>query len=527
MPIYNKSGILSDENIDLFAKEACEAYSKAARNVSREEMMKFRLGVEEILLRFRDTYGDEEECTIKGFIYPWGGKFMITQRGPQANPLKIDSGLEMSYDILVRLDIAPKYNYQTRKGLNCVVIPTPKIVKKNVLLKQMIAGLILAILTCKLAEYLPGSVVEGYIYPAISAVFQKMSSLFSALATPLVFCAVITGIGGLGDVASLGKIGSKFIGRMMGTYAFAVTMMVLVGAPMGLIALGNAASGENVFIQLLNLVLEMIPNNLIEPFRIDNDLQVIVLAIYIGLVILFLGEKVSNVQTFISEAGDVVNRMMLILCKFLPLFVYLGVCNLVMSGKLKSVGQASKIIVISLLAQAITISYVIIRALISSKRSFKELFTAQLPPLMINLTTSSQVSALPFSMDCCKNKFGINDKLVDFGLPFGIVVYMPNGAILLGTVAWVLTSISAGPLDVATVIKIAIVAMVVAIAAPPIPGSALAVMPILFSASGTDPGMMPVAVIAASTVGYLLPAMNGYCLQLELLRLAKDTDMMK
>ena len=62
-------------------------------------------------------------------------------------------------------------------------------------------------------------------------------------------------------------------------------------------------------------------------------------------------------------------------------------------------------------------------------------------------------------------------------------------------------------------------------AAPPIPGSAFAVMPILFSACGTDLSMMPLAVIVASTVGYFLPAMNGYCLQLELLMTAWKSDM--
>jgi Na+/H+-dicarboxylate symporter len=527
MPIYNVTGFLTDENIDQFVKEACLAYMNSTKADSNVEMKKLRLALEEILLRFRDAYGTKEPCTIKAYRFMGTGRFVIAQKGSQSNPLNVDSDLEMSYDILARMDIVPKYNYQSRRGKNCVTVPAPRIQKKNVLLKQLLAALVLAIITCKLAEFLPGGVVEEYLHPAITSVFKKLASLFSAIATPLVFCAVITGISGLGDAASFGKIGSKFIGRMMCTYVFAMVAMILVGAPMGLIAFNRTSGGENVFIQLLDLVLEMVPGNLIEPFRVDNDLQVIVLAVYIGLTILILGEKISDVRTFIFEAGDVVNRMMLILCKVLPLFVYLGVCDLVMSGRLNNLGQASKIITIALVGQVITISYVIIRTLISSKRPFRELFAAQVPSLVINLTTSSQVSALPASMECCKNKFGIDEKLVDFGLPFGIVVYMPNGAILLGTVVWVLTSIGTGPLDMTMVLKIAIVAMVVAIAAPPIPGSALAVMPILFSASGTDPGMMPIAVIAASTVGYLLPAMNGYCLQLELLRLAVDTDMLK
>jgi hypothetical protein len=50
-------------------------------------------------------------------------------------------------------------------------------------------------------------------------------------------------------------------------------------------------------------------------------------------------------------------------------------------------------------------------------------------------------------------------------------------------------------------------------------------MPILFSACGTDLSLMPLAVIVASTIGYLLPAMNGYCLQLEILMAAWKSGM--
>ena len=97
--------------------------------------------------------------------------------------------------------------------------------------------------------------------------------------------------------------------------------------------------------------------------------------------------------------------------------------------------------------------------------------------------------------------------------------------VMLGAMAWVLAAMNAGPLDVSTIIKIAFVSMVVAIAAPPIPGSAFAVMPILFSACGTDLSLMPLAVIVASTVGYLLPAMNGFCLQQEVLMSAYKSKM--
>jgi len=96
---------------------------------------------------------------------------------------------------------------------------------------------------------------------------------------------------------------------------------------------------------------------------------------------------------------------------------------------------------------------------------------------------------------------------------------------MLGAIVWVLTDISLGAVDILVLFKLVLVSVIIAIAAPPIPGSAFAVLPILFSACGTDLSMMPLAVIIGSTVGYLLPAMNGFCLQLELLTTAQKANL--
>ena len=294
---------------------------------------------------------------------------------------------------------------------------------------------------------------------------------------------------------------------------------------MGLASASSGMAGKNVFSELLKLVLDMIPNNLVEPFSIDNDLQVIVLSIFIGVVMLGLGDKVSNVRNLLSQAGDIVNRMMMYVCKLLPLFVYLGVSDLLLGDRLNNVYKVSQIIILTLAADAVVIAVTFIRTLCVTKVPARKLLSAQFPSMLINLTTSSQVSAYPESVKCCRDKLGVDSKVVDFGLPLGIVVYMPNGAVMLGAMAWVLAAMHTGPLDVSTIIKIAFVSMVVAIAAPPIPGSAFAVMPILFSACGTDLSLMPLAVIVASTVGYLLPAMNGFCLQQEVFMSAYKSKM--
>jgi Na+/H+-dicarboxylate symporter len=520
MFFFQEKKCLTDEVIDDWSERAIEAYLAIAKNRAGDTT-KLRLTIEEILLRFRETYGTETPCRIRGIRKLSGIDFEITQCGVRHNPLNIESDMSEAYDMLAKMNVNPRYTYREGPNLNVVFIPAPLLPRKNAMLINILIATILSVMTWLIAAMLPEVVREKYLTVAISGIFYKMTSLFSALATPLVFCAVVMGIVGLGDLSSLGKFGGKLVKRMMATYGIAMIAMLIVGLPMGLATLKGSIDGKNVFSDILTLVLDIFPGNLLAPFTIDNDMQVIVIAIFVGIVMLGLGDKIERIRKIFEETSTLINRMMLIVCKLLPLLVYFGFSNILLSNDLSKLTDVSKIVIISLVGAAITIGITIIRALIVTKVPFKALFEAQLPSLLINLTTSSQVAALPESIKCCKEKWGIDNRLVDFGLPFGVVFYMPNGAIMLGSIAWGLAAISVGPIDPITLTKLIFVSVIVAIAAPPIPGSAFAVLPILFSACGTDLSLMPLAIIVGSTVGYLLPAMNGFCLQLELFMTAR------
>ena len=526
MVFFEVKEALSDGMIDSCTAKAESALkSIAAKRV--DSPVKCRLALEEILLRFRDSFGSDTICRVKGIKGSGGIRFEVSVQAPPFNPLKTDEEESLPVDFLSRLIAKPRYTYNERLSLNTVTYSVGLKPRKNRMLIGIGAGVVLAVLTYLLSTVLPAQVNEGYLIPLISGLFAKMSSVFSALATPLIFCAVITGIGGLGDVSSIGKIGGRLMRRMLLSYLIAMLAMIAVGLPFGLVSLRPSSGGGNVFSDLLQLVLDIVPDNLVEPFRVDNDLQVIVIAVFIGIILLSLGSRVQKMRQLLDEASELIYKMMAAICKLLPFFVYLGITNLLLSGRLSQISNVAKILVITLGGAVITIAVTTVRTVIATKKPLSEIFPPQIPSLLINLTTSSQVSALPESMKCCTEKWHISKKAVDFGMPFGMVVFMPNGAIMLGATAWVLTTISTGPVSIAALVKLALVAMIVAIAAPPIPGSGFTVLPILFSACGTEPSMMPLAVIVISTVGYLLPAMNGYCLQHELLCTAKKTGMIE
>lgn len=83
-------------------------------------------------------------------------------------------------------------------------------------------------------------------------------------------------------------------------------------------------------------------------------------------------------------------------------------------------------------------------------------------------------------MECCEKDLGIDKRIVNFGVPLGRVIFMPGVSVMFLAVGFCMAEIygvTVSPVWLATAFLIAIV---LAVAAPPIPGGALTCYTILF-----------------------------------------------
>jgi len=508
---------LTDDNITSVRDRASKALREAAGKRLGADVNP-ELSFEEMLLRLQACYGRDAEVEVRGRKSAMGSiRIEYIHHGNAQDPLEeTDDEMRFTRELLERYCHSPRYDYVSRKKLNIVSVSVPMMPVKNRMLKNILAAVVLAGI-CKLViMLLPDGTADFVLEEILSPVFTKMTAIISEIATPLVFLSVLTGIVGLGSSVAVGKIGNRLLKNMFLTYV--VAAFAFTGAALLLYSVSTeeVVSGGKVVGRLLTLVLDMIPSNLFECFAEGNDLQVIVFAIFLGMVLLVLGNVSDRLSSVLNFLADIVNKMMEIACKMLPVIVFAGVLQIFLTD-ISGMGRLYKYVIAYLISVIVIIASLYIRTALRVKVSPFKLFKEQAETLMINLTTSSQVAAMPANSRCCKEKFGLDGKLIDFSLPIGIVVYMPNGAAFIGLLGWAACDIAGTPPDLTTIIKLAILAVIIAIAAPPIPGSAFAVMPILFSACGLDMQYYSIAIILGSTIGYFLPALNGYSMQLELL----------
>lgn len=526
--LMQEKAVLTEEQIAAWTEQLESLCTKHTKQ-DRKDILRLKLSLEEILLKMMDAYGRGTECTFRCTKKFHKLSLALSVPGPELDPLAEQDPEEESgkyhQNILDRLGLGPAYRYI--KGVNCVLLDFASR-KKMTMLTQVLLALGLSIVTALLLHVLPADLSLSIDTIFINPLFDKLIKVLTTLATPLVFLAVVTGILGLGDVTALGKIGKTFLSQMMSTYVFAAVLTGLVGALIFGVVSGSAGGGDTGALgQTMQLVLDIIPDNLIEPFTTDNQLQVIALAIFLGSVLLMNAGRLPKLCSGLNQLSELVNKMMLVFCKLLPLIVYLGILSIIRSGKLMEAARSYKAVLVFLVTALLVVSFVTLRTCLSVKRPFRQLFRAQLPSMMINLSTSSQLAAMPESTKCCKDRFGIDDRLVDFGLPLGIVLYMPNGAATLAIITWAMAVVDRGGLSPAEIFQLMILAVIIAIAAPPIPGSALIVLPILSSSMQISSDTLPLGLVIITLLGYFLPLLNGYCLQLELLLCGKKLHMLK
>ena len=129
--------------------------------------------------------------------------------------------------------------------------------------------------------------VDGIFY----VVGQGFLRLMQMLVVPLVFCSLICGSAAIGDTKTLGKVGVKTIVFYLFTTALAISIALAVGTIVkpGLGLDTAAIQTQDVTVAesttLTETLLNIIPTNPIGALANGTMLQVIVVALFVGIIL--------------------------------------------------------------------------------------------------------------------------------------------------------------------------------------------------------------------------------------------------
>ena len=261
-------------------------------------------------------------------------------------------------------------------------------------------------------------------------------NLLKFLVIPVVLLSIADGVISLKDLKRVGSVGLKTFIYYMCTTALAVVIgLILVNIFKGAFTpLPSAELGELTYEakeapSVMQVIVNIFPDNLLKPMVNTDMLPVIVISIFLGAGCLAAGEKGQKIAELISCGEEVVMKIMMMIINFTPIGVFCLMTNVVAENGAAIIGKLALIIGVAYLGYIIHIVVVYgLSVRFLAKMSPFKFFKGIAPAMITAFTTTSSNATLPVNIECC-NDLGAEPEISSFVLPLGATINMDGTAI--------------------------------------------------------------------------------------------------
>jgi len=292
------------------------------------------------------------------------------------------------------------------------------------------------------------------------------------------------------------------------------------------LSLEGAGDGMSGFLSVYQMILDIVPSDIITPFQEGNIMQVIFMGVCVGLALLILGDRVQAARSLFEQLNDVVSFLMGALGKTIPLFVFLSIFSLMMSDALSNPAGIIKIFLLGIPACMLCVVFYVVAMSVRSRISIVTLVKKLFPTFLIGVSTASSAAAFASNLETCEKKLGISSKATNFAVPLGQVTFMPGVVLCFIVVSLCMAENYDVSITPVWLVMCVLVSVLVAIAAPPVPGGSVACYAVVFTQLGIPVEAVALAVAVNSILDFAATAANLTSLQVETVFIASRLDML-
>jgi aerobic C4-dicarboxylate transport protein len=358
-------------------------------------------------------------------------------------------------------------------------------------------------------------IVLGVATPSFAIELKILSDAFLKLigivVAPIVFCVVVHGIAGAGDLRKVGRVGVKALVyfEVMTTIAlaFGIVLAFIFGPghgmnidPSTLDASALNTHSENVRrlqgAGVGSFIINIIPTTSIDALARNDVLQVLFFAVIFGVSLALVGgEKGERVASLIDAVSAILFRAMGLIVRVAPLGVLGAVAYTV--GKY-GVGSLRQIVaLVALYYVALSAFVVVVLGLVmrwAGLNIFKFLSYLR-EELTIVLATASSDAVLPQIMKKLE-RLGAKKSVVGLVVPTGYSFNLDAFSIYLTLAVVFIAQATNTPLSLGDLVLVLAVSLVTSKGAHGVPGSAIVILAATLNAVPTIPAIGLVLVLS-------------------------------
>jgi Na+/H+-dicarboxylate symporter len=281
-------------------------------------------------------------------------------------------------------------------------------------------------------------------------IFGLLGQLFlnslTLLVVPLVASAIISGLGTVGEGRSLRRLGIK----TFGFYILTIFLAILVGiVVVNVIKPGlfyrdvvttlfadtvdltlKGAVPTNHWEAISQILLKLIPSNLIEAAGKGNMLGVIFFSLLFGFALLKMNNDATRtLANFWRGLLQCLMQMTNFLMKAMPIGVFFLVAKVIATQGVHQIGALAYFFG-TVLIGLICFCFVVLPLLLKCNGINPiNHIRAIAPALVTAFSTSSSAATLPVTLECMEKRAGLSNRVCSFVIPLGTSMNMAGSAL--------------------------------------------------------------------------------------------------
>jgi aerobic C4-dicarboxylate transport protein len=358
-------------------------------------------------------------------------------------------------------------------------------------------------------------IVLGMATPDFAISLKILSDAFLKLITmivaPIVFCVVVHGIAGAGDLKKVGRVGVKALVYFEGMTTVALVVGLLLAFIFGpghgmnidtshldANALGSYADraknlkGEGVGSFLLNII----PTTSFDALSRNDVLQVLFFAIIFGVSLALVGgEKGEKVASMIDAVSSVLFRAMGLIVRVAPLGVLGAVAYTVGKYGVGSLKQLVSLVALFYVSVAIFVLGVLGSVMAFCGLNIFKFLGYLREELTIVLATASSDAVLPQIMRKLE-RLGVKDSVVGLVIPTGYSFNLDAFSIYLTLAVVFIAQATNVPLSFGDLMLVLGISLITSKGAHGVPGSAIVILAATLNAVPSIPAIGLVLVLS-------------------------------
>ena len=293
-------------------------------------------------------------------------------------------------------------------------------------------------------------ILVGYLYPAFGESMKPLGDAFIKLIKmiigPIIFCTIVVGIAGMGDMKKVGRVGGKAL-----LYFEAVTTCSLFFGVF-LVNWLQPGSGMNVDVSSLDssavamyasgaqshtagdFFMNIIPNTVVDGFAKGEILQILLFSVMFGWSLSKFGEKGQRLLGVISDMSHVFFGLVDIIMKLAPIGTFGAMAFTIGKYGIESLGPLMKLLGTFYFAFFLFVVLIIWPIAKWAGISFIKYLKYFKEDLLVVFGTASSESVLPRMMEKLE-KVGCSKSIVGLVVPTGYSFNLDGTSIYLTVAA--------------------------------------------------------------------------------------------